>query len=313
MSVQKKTAIVFGGSGFIGSHVADALTEAGYKVKIFDNNPSNYLRSDQEMILGDIMDLDKVIKAVKGCEVVYNYAGVADIGEAHNKPVDTANLNIVGAVNTMEAAKQAKAHRYVFASSVYVYSNQGSFYRASKQAAERFVETYNEVHDLNYTILRYGSLYGRRADSRNMIYRLLVNAIQNKKMIYPGNGEELREYVNVLDAAKASVQILSKEFANQHIIITGNEKMRVRDMIKMISEIMGNKIEYEFSGEEIEGRYSVTPYSFNPKIGRKLTASCHIDMGQGLIDCLGELHQKLVIDTRMEGDWLVKEDRGHPS
>ena len=163
MTSDKKTVVVFGGSGFLGSHVADELTRSGYRVKIFDKRHSSYLKQTQEMVIGDIMNQDEVNKAVEGCHIIYNFAGIADIDEARFNPLETANFNVIGTIHSLEAAQQANAIRYIFASSVYVYSNQGSFYKASKQAAEKFIETYKEVYDLDYTILRYGTLYGRRA------------------------------------------------------------------------------------------------------------------------------------------------------
>jgi len=69
---------VFGGSGFIGSHVADRLTEVGYDVAIFDLKPSPYLLPGQEIIIGDILDKKAVSDAVKGCDYIYNFAGMAD-------------------------------------------------------------------------------------------------------------------------------------------------------------------------------------------------------------------------------------------
>jgi UDP-glucose 4-epimerase len=307
MTKAVKKVLVLGGSGFLGSHVADALTDAGYQVRIFDLVPSPYLREGQEMVTGDILDLDQVVCATMDCAYVYNFAGIADIDAAHRNPVETAKLNVLGAVNTLEAARLAKVVRYVFASSIYVYSNKGSFYRASKQSAERFIETYQECFGLNHTILRYGSLYGRRSDGRNNIHRLLIQALSEKKLTYPGNGEELREYIHVADAAKASVAILDDEYANQHIIVTGNEKMRVRDLLLMISEILGGSVKLEFSKKEIEGHYTITPYAFNPKIGRKLVNTYHIDMGQGLLDCLAEIHQLQVKGYHAETDLLVKD------
>lgn len=298
-------AIVFGGSGFLGSHVADSLTEGGYKVKIFDIVPSKYLKGDQEMIVGDMMNVEQVVNAAKDADYVYNFAGMADIDEANKKPLITATLNVIGTIHTLEAAKLTKAKRYVFASTVYVYSQKGSFYRASKQSAERFVEAYKESYNLDYTILRYGSLYGKRADKRNGIYRLLMQALKNKHISYPGKGDELREYIHVEDAAKASVRILDNEYANQHIVITGDEKMRVKDLLMMISEILNSEVKYEFVGKEMDGHYTITPYSFNPKIGKKLLNTYHIDMGQGLIDCLAELHQQLVVEMHPESDWLL--------
>ncbi|MCK5435682.1 MAG: NAD-dependent epimerase/dehydratase family protein, partial [Nitrosomonadaceae bacterium] len=83
-------AIVFGASGFLGSHVVEALSAEGYRVRLFDRSPSPYQQPDQEMIVGDIMNLEEVTKAAKGAAVVYNFAAIADIDEAHEKPLATA-------------------------------------------------------------------------------------------------------------------------------------------------------------------------------------------------------------------------------
>ncbi|MFQ5456621.1 MAG: NAD-dependent epimerase/dehydratase family protein, partial [Nitrospirota bacterium] len=174
--------IVFGGSGFLGSHVADALSEAGHKVIIFDIRPSQYLRDDQQEIVEDILDEDVVYKAINGCDVVYNFAGIADIDECLIRPVDTVKYNVLGNSVILEAARRSYVKRYVFASSAYVFSEVGSFYRSSKQSCELFIEAYNHVYNLPYTILRYGSLYGERGDERNSIYRLIKDALSTNKI-----------------------------------------------------------------------------------------------------------------------------------
>ena len=115
-------------------------------------------RPDQEMIIGDIMELGQVTEAAKGVDIVYNFAAIADIDEAHDKPLATATINVLGNMHALEAGSLAEARRFVFASTIYVYSESGSFYRASKQAAERFIETYHERYGLDYSILRYGSV-----------------------------------------------------------------------------------------------------------------------------------------------------------
>ncbi len=288
-----QTVIVFGASGFLGSHVADALSASGYKVRLFDRSPSPHLRKDQEMIIGDIMDLQQVIDAVKGTDIVYNFAAIADIDEAHNKPVATAAINVLGNTHVLEAARLANARRFVFASSVYVYSESGSFYRASKQAAERFTETYHDRYGLEYNILRYGSLYGRRSDRRNGIYRMLHEAIMHRTITYKGGGNAMREYIHVEDAARMSVQILAPEYANRHLILTGQEKLRIRDVMTMISEIMPWPITLHFDEANAVHHYEITPYAFQPRIGRKLVLNEHVDLGQGLLDCIREIHQDL--------------------
>lgn len=304
--------VVYGGSGFLGSHVADALSHAGYSVRIFDVVPSAYLRRDQEMVVGDLMDAEAVINAARGARYVYNFAGLADIDEAKNRPVDTVTLNVLGNVHALEGARAAGVKRFVYASTVYVYSESGSFYRASKQAAERFVETYRERYGLPYTILRYGSLYGRRADEHNGLFRLLKEALEKRSITYPGSGEAMREYIHVADAAKLSVQVLAEEYANRHLILSGHERMQVKTLMRMISEMVPGGVKLEFGGERSEGHYEITPYAFHPKVGHKLVANDYVELGQGLLDCLADVHERLHRDQHKDigGDWLIVEHAG---
>ena len=155
--------LVTGGAGFLGSHIADALSEAGHEVKIFDICETPYLRSDQHMVVGNLMDQAIVTDAVAGQEVVYHFAGIGDIDECNENPVDTARINILGTVQLLEACRKAQVKRFVFASSAYVFSDVGYFYRSSKRACEYFIEDYWNLYGLKYTCLRYGSLYGERA------------------------------------------------------------------------------------------------------------------------------------------------------
>ena len=288
-----ETVVVFGASGFLGSHVADALSAAGYRVRLFDRSPSPYLKSNQEMLIGDIMNLDQVIEAAKGASIIYNFAAIADIDEANDKPIPTATINVLGNMHALEAARIAGARRFVFASSIYVYSESGSFYRASKQAAERFTETYHERYGLDYSILRYGSLYGRRSDKRNGIYRMLHEAVAHHSITYKGSGDAMREYIHVEDAARMSLQILAPEFANRHMILTGQERLRIKDVMTMISEILPWPVELHFDEANAVHHYEITPYAFQPRVGRKLVLNEHVDLGQGILDCLREIHQDL--------------------
>lgn len=174
-------AVVFGGAGFLGSHVADALTARGHKVIIFDKAASAYLQPSQEMIVGDILDEKAVKKAVKGVDFVYNLVAVSDIEQAMIMPPETIKVNVLGNINVLEAAREAKVKRFIFSSSIYVYSDVGSFYKSSKQSCELFIESYHDVFGLDYTILRYGSLYGPRCDERNWIYMILKQALLEKR------------------------------------------------------------------------------------------------------------------------------------
>ena len=285
-------AIVFGGSGFLGSHVADALTTARYETTVFDVKSSPYIQKDQKMITSNILDKEAVSKAVAGCDVVYNFAGMADIQEAHDKPVETIESNVMGNTIILEACRKHKVKRYVFASTVYVYSNAGSFYRSSKQACELIIENYHEVFGLSYTILRYGSLYGLRAGETNWVYKTLKQAVTEGKITRLGDGEEVREYIHVEDAARCSVMILSEEYENESVIITGHQTTRVKDIMIMIKEILGNTIKLEFLPTDSSLHYEITPYTFIPKIARRFISNSYLDLGQGLLQCLDEIYKK---------------------
>lgn len=289
--------LITGGSGFLGSHIAEALSASGYKVRIFDLEKTPYLSGDQEMVIGDITDLDSVLDAAKDCDYIYHLAGIADIEYAKANPIDTQRINVGGTLNILEAARINKIKRLVFSSTVYVYSDRGSFYRVSKQACENYIETYQSVHDVPFTILRYGSLYGRRAGGTNGIYKLIKSAMDTGQIIYYGDENAMREYIHISDAAKLSVEILDKEYENKHVILTGNERMKVVDIMRMIAEMLPNKPKLQFGEEIMAGHYVMTPYTYNPRIGQKLISAHHIDLGQGLLDCIAEMHEKEEINA----------------
>jgi UDP-glucose 4-epimerase len=289
--------VVTGGAGFLGSHIADVLSEQGHVVTVFDIITSPYLTSDQKMIVGDILDEDLLKSLVQNVDVVYHFAGIADIDECARRPVDTVKYNILGTVKLLDACCHAKVKRFVFASSAYVYSDSGFFYRSSKQTCESFIESYHQLHGLEFTCLRYGSLYGDRADDRNSIYKFIKQAMHEGKITYYGTGDEIREYINVRDAAQISVDILASEFANQHITLTGAERMRYKDLLEMIKEMLGNKIEIEILPSSRKAHYKITPYNFSPKLGKKLTSNLHIDMGQGLLKCMNEIFNETREDS----------------
>lgn len=289
-----KKAVVVGGSGFIGSHVADHLSEAGYQVTIYDFTESKWLRSDQHMIVGDVLDAEKLNLTFEGAEVVYNFAALADLNQALAQPISTVNINILGNMNVMEACRLHNVNRFIYASTVYVHSREGGFYRCSKQASEAYVEEYQRVYGLDYTILRYGSLYGPRADETNGLWRIVRSALKDGKLRFEGNPDSMREYIHVEDAARASVDALNNDFKNESVVLTGQEPMRVLDMLKMLAEILGIPEEsVEFIDGNYAGHYVRTPYSYQPKLGRKFIPPMHVDLGQGLLQLIDNINENI--------------------
>jgi len=288
-----KKAVVVGGSGFIGSHVADHLTQAGYQITIYDKTYSKYLRKEQDMVVGDVQDSDKLHQVIAGAGVVYNFAALADLNQAIKEPIKTININILGNLNVMEACHKYGVKRFIYASTVYVHSREGGFYRCSKQASEAYVEEYQRIYGLDYTILRYGSLYGPRADESNGLYRIVKSALESGIVRYEGDVDAMREYIHVDDAARASIEAINDEFRNESVVLTGQEPMKVIDMLKMLSEILGLPTEsVEFVEDQYAGHYVRTPYSYQPKLGRKYIPPMHVDLGQGLLQVINGISAK---------------------
>ena len=282
---------VIGGSGFLGSHVADQLSKAGHDVTIFDKVNSKWKRKDQKIVLGDIMNIKDLEKVISKSQIVYHFAALGDIDDTVNKPIETAKVNIIGTLNVLELCKKYKVKRLIFASTIYVYSTDGNFYKCSKQSSESFIEEYNKQYNLEYTILRYGSIYGPRSNTSNGIYRIVESAIKNKQIVYEGDKDSRREYIHVEDAAIASVKTLDDEFINQNLIITGQQSYKVENVLKMLSEIVGIK-KIKFKKSKTEGHYVMTPYNYQPKIAKKFTQNIYYDFGQGLMQLIEEINNK---------------------
>jgi UDP-glucose 4-epimerase len=113
--------VVTGGSGFLGSHIADALSAAGHETVIFDVAPSPWLQPDQTMVVGSVLDPDKIASALRGTEAIYHLAAMADIADTLDHPREAVEINVMGTVNMLEAARAIGVRRFVFASSITVY------------------------------------------------------------------------------------------------------------------------------------------------------------------------------------------------
>jgi len=285
--------LVTGSSGYLASHLVDSLEDDSHEVILFDKTPSTFKRDSQKEIIGNIFSLDDINHAIEGCDYVYHFAGQADIGNSAEDPSNTIMTNIIGTQNLLEASRNNSIKRFIFASTLYVYSELGSFYRVSKQACEKLVEEYEREFGLDFTILRFGSIYGPRANEFNSISSMLLQAIRERKITRRGDGNELREYIHVKDAAKLSISALGKEYINQNVIITGNQKIKIKDLLLMIKEIFLNEVEIEYIEEKDLAHYEITPFSYRPKPAMKLSPSNYLDLGQGLLDLVYTLESDI--------------------
>ncbi len=282
--------IVLGGSGFIGSHVADELSSRGHKVTIFDKKKSKWLRDDQKMIVGDIFNYNALKNAIRSNKIVYNFAALSDMDQAMHEPLLSARINILGTVHALNLCSKHKIRRFIHASSIYATSSQGGFYSCSKRAAEDYLVEFNKSYKLSYTILRFGSVYGPRSDKSNGIRRILDKAVVLRKIVYLGNKQAVRKYINVLDVAKGCVEILKNRYKNKCVVLTGKKPIKINELLKFLAKILNINSKIIFKDEKDNtGHYIKTPSLYNAKKGRRLLLRSRIDFHDGLLRLIRDI------------------------
>ncbi|MBK9190020.1 MAG: NAD-dependent epimerase/dehydratase family protein [Crocinitomicaceae bacterium] len=289
-----KKVAVFGGSGFLGTYLVNELLKRNYEVHSFDlNAPSD--DTGVKFTKLDILDRTKISDAFAAVkfDIVYNLAGFANLDKAVEFPVETVQLNVMGNLYILDECRKHNVSRYVYASSAYAMSDKGTFYGISKLSSEKIIEEYGEKYKLPFTILRYGSIYSEQNFENNYIFNLVKKAIEKGEINHEGDGNEIREYIHAADAAKLSADIIEKnDFVGKHLILTGVERIKRVELFNMINEILGNKIKINLVNDGYKHHYKYTPYSFIPQESQKLIPNPYIDMGQGILNCIREVHKK---------------------
>lgn len=286
--------LVTGSSGFLGSHVVDELISKGHNVTMFDLKKSNWKPSGAIEVLGSILDEDALNNVVKGQDCVIHLAALSDLEEGLDKPLETVRLNIEATVLIMKLCVANNVKRFLYGSTIYVFSEEGGFYRCSKQSSELYVREFSKRYGLDFTILRYGSLYGDRSDLNNGVFKKLHDFLttNEREIIVYGNSKAVREYIHVKDAATSTVELMNEEFSQDHMILTGNDKYTLSDLYTFFNEISGKDKRITFSLSENSGHYIQTPYRYNPQTGKKYLRTQYIDFGQGLLNMVESLQNE---------------------
>lgn len=265
--------LVTGGVGFIGSHVVDKLVSKGIKVRVYDLCQP-FDQENVEYFHASLLDMDKLRMAMKGIDVVFHLAAVANVKDVFEEPHYSENINVRGTINVLEAARKTGVKRVIYGSTIWVYSDTESpsgvldedtplvapahLYTATKLAGEYYCKAYNKLYGLDYTILRYGIPYGPRARDGAVIPIFVKKAIEGEPIIIAGDGMQFRKFVYVEDLAEGNVLALEDIAKNKIYNLEGKEKVAIRHIAELIQGILGRvEIEYkegrpgDFSGNEI--------------------------------------------------------------
>ncbi len=279
---------VIGGSGFIGSHVVDALIDHGHTVTVFDIMKPH--RDDVRHIYVDITSLSKTTTALAGgYDVVYLLAAMADVNDVFQNPVEAGEVNVIAVANVLEAARRSGVGRVILASTVWVYEaavsdtvDEGTpllpsrvkhVYTATKIAAELYCHAYQRLYGLDFTILRYGIPYGPRARKGTVLALFMEKALKNEPLTITGDGSQYRNYIYVEDLAEGNVAALNQVAKNQTYNLEGPRPITVKEVAETVRKLVVDvPIEYrrgrpgDFAGKVVSIEKSREELGWMPRI-----------------------------------------------
>jgi UDP-glucose 4-epimerase len=222
----RRSALITGGAGFIGSHIADALLAEGWTVAVLDDlstgsvaNVAHLLhRPDFDLVVESVLSAETVNEVAEGCDVVFHLAAQVDVTRSVADPGGDALVNVAGTANALEAARRASA-RFVLASTSAVYGDPATVpiaessipaplspYGAGKLAAEVYVETFGRLYGLSTICLRLANVYGPRQDPHGEAGVVAIfsgAAADGRTATIFGDGLQTRDYIYVGDVAAA--------------------------------------------------------------------------------------------------------------
>jgi UDP-glucose 4-epimerase len=251
--LDSRRILVTGGSGFIGSHVVDALRRDGFVPRIFDLTASSvHRRGEVETVVGDLTDARTLAKALAGCRAVVHLAAAADVAQVEADPVEAERRNARGTLAVLEAARCAGIPRVIYASTVWVYSDVDAptasedtplrhpahLYTATKLAGELYCRSYQELYGLEYTVLRFGIPYGPRARPSAVIPQFVGKALAGEALTLAGDGLQSRALVYVEDLADGVVRALAPCAANRTYNLATREEVTIAEIAETVRELV---------------------------------------------------------------------------
>lgn len=258
-----KRLLITGGTGFIGSHVAEKAVNKGYKVVIFDRYNPNYslgnlnnsiYKKDIEFIFGDIRDYDSVFKAVSKVDYVFHLAALIGIPYSYYSPLAYIKTNVEGTYNVLEACKEKNIDQVIITSTSEVYGSgkttsmseshqlsAQSPYAASKISADNISMSYFNSFKTPVKIIRPFNCFGPRQSLRAVIPTIISQTLF-KNQIKIGNTYTSRDYTYVDDLAEAYFQVLkNKIFFGNVVNIGTNKEHKIKDIIEIVQKNLNKK------------------------------------------------------------------------
>jgi len=261
-----KRAVVTGGAGFIGSHIADGLVARGYQVNIIDDlstgnkeNIASLLNQNHvEFTECSIADLSVLTKLFRGADYVFHLAAIPSVPRSIENPQASHEANITGTLKVLLAARDTAVKKVVYASSCAVYgdtctlpikedtlSNPQSPYAVTKLAGEYYCQVFHQVYGLPTVCLRYFNVYGPKQEPNSeysaVIPRFIQRVLDDKPPLILGDGEQTRDFTFITDVVEANILVAESQATGIFNIGSG-QRISITRLAELIIRLAGNNV-----------------------------------------------------------------------
>lgn len=262
---QLTSAIIFGGSGFIGSHLAERLVRDGYEVKIFDSfkkgTPNiDAIINDVEIIRGDFLIKEDLYRALKDVDYLFHYISTTTPVTAVKNPVFDVETNIIGSIQLFQAAVESNVEKIIYPSSggtIYGQVDEDRIketnplnpvnpYAISKLAIEKYLGYFKYAHGMDYCILRYSNPYGERQNplgNQGVIPIFLSKIKHQEQPVIYGDGSAIRDYIYIQDAIDATMEVLNSGTRDTIFNIGSGQETTLNQLVDIMGDITGRQIQ----------------------------------------------------------------------
>jgi nucleoside-diphosphate-sugar epimerase len=267
--------LITGGAGFIGSHIAERLVLTGHAVAVLDNFSSGkrenleHIEGKVEVLEGDIRDPARVREAVKGREVVFHEAAIVSVPYSVEHPLETHDVNILGTLHVLEAARHAGVRRVVFASSAAIYGDEPTLpkvesmlptpiapYGVEKVTAEHYLHTWSAIYGLETVALRYFNVFGPRQDPSSPysgVISIFVDRAQGgRTLTIFGDGKASRDFVFVGDVVDANLAAATQAGISGEVFnVARGAKTTLDELASLLGRVLGRTLTVEHAAPRV--------------------------------------------------------------
>jgi UDP-glucose 4-epimerase len=312
----QRRIVVTGVAGFVGSNLAKGLLDQGYAVKGIDSLSAGTLENVDRRVEFHEADVrtPEIYPVFEGADAVFHLAAKTCLPECANHPLEAASMNVVGTLNVLEAAREAKVRKFIYADTSAEYEGINKFptreeqirpigiYAASKHGGATFCESYRELYAMDVTILRYFNVYGPAQDWRRVVppvmSAFIIRMLRGEPPVIYGNGEKRRDFIYVDDVNALHQVILQDPRSAGRVINVGSgTNLSVNEVYELIEGLLKTGLKPIYK-PDLPGEARVTLADITN--ARRLGWNPKVDIEEGLRRSIRYIQER-VLDVAKVG------------